>query len=173
MRTRSMGLALFSALAIVVSACSTAATPTPAAPTQAPSAAAPSAAESPAASASAGASAGSSQAAGTWKVGVVTDVGTLDDKNFNQYSFEGAEAGATAIGASSPPAIVPKDSSEYANDIQTFVDQGFNIIVTVGFNLATDTTKAAKKNPKMCAVLIGCDGASGRAHSIQHIMLGE
>jgi basic membrane protein A len=148
MRTRSMGLALFSALAIVVSACSTAATPTPA-PTQAPSAAPPSAAESPAASASAGASAGSSQAAGTWKVGVVTDVGTLDDKNFNQYSFEGAEAGATAIGASSPPAIVPKDSSEYANDIQTFVDQGFNIIVTVGFNLATDTTKAAKKNPNV------------------------
>ena len=33
--------------------------------------------------------------------------------------------------------------------------------------------EAAKKNPKMCAVLIGCDGASGRAHSIQHIMLGE
>jgi metallophosphoesterase (TIGR00282 family) len=33
--------------------------------------------------------------------------------------------------------------------------------------------EAAKGNPKMCAVLIGCDGGTGRAHSIQHLMLGE
>lgn len=33
--------------------------------------------------------------------------------------------------------------------------------------------EAAKGNPKMCAVLIGCDGATGRAYSIQHMMLGE
>ncbi|QNI35733.1 TIGR00282 family metallophosphoesterase [Edaphobacter albus] len=33
--------------------------------------------------------------------------------------------------------------------------------------------EAAKGNPKMCAVLIGCDGATGRAHSIQQIILGE
>jgi 2',3'-cyclic-nucleotide 2'-phosphodiesterase len=31
----------------------------------------------------------------------------------------------------------------------------------------------AKGNPKMCAALIGCDGATGRAHSIQHLMFGE
>ncbi len=29
------------------------------------------------------------------KIGLVTDVGTLDDKNFNQYSWEGAQDGAT------------------------------------------------------------------------------
>jgi metallophosphoesterase (TIGR00282 family) len=33
--------------------------------------------------------------------------------------------------------------------------------------------EAAKGNPKMCAVLIGCDGATGRAYSIEHLMLGE
>jgi metallophosphoesterase (TIGR00282 family) len=31
----------------------------------------------------------------------------------------------------------------------------------------------AKGNPKMCAALINCDGATGRAHNIQRIMLGE
>jgi metallophosphoesterase (TIGR00282 family) len=31
----------------------------------------------------------------------------------------------------------------------------------------------AKGNPKMCAALIQCDGATGRAHHIQRIMLGE
>ena len=33
--------------------------------------------------------------------------------------------------------------------------------------------EAAKGNPKMCAALIRCDGATGRAHHIQRIMLGE
>ena len=43
-------------------------------------------AQSPAASTAAGSS--------TLKIGLVTDVGTLDDKNFNQYSWEGAQDGA-------------------------------------------------------------------------------
>ncbi len=33
--------------------------------------------------------------------------------------------------------------------------------------------EAAKGNPKMCAALIQCDGATGRAEKIQRIMLGE
>jgi hypothetical protein len=33
--------------------------------------------------------------------------------------------------------------------------------------------EAAKENPKMCAALVGCDPATGRAQSIQRIMLGE
>ena len=33
--------------------------------------------------------------------------------------------------------------------------------------------EAAKGNPKMCATLVGCDGAFGRAHSIRRFMLGE
>jgi calcineurin-like phosphoesterase len=33
--------------------------------------------------------------------------------------------------------------------------------------------EAAKGNPKMCAALITCDPATGRASAIQRIMLGE
>ena len=33
--------------------------------------------------------------------------------------------------------------------------------------------EAAKANPKMCATLISCDGATGRASSVRRIMLGE
>ena len=48
------------------------------------------------------------------KIGVVTDIGTLNDKNYNEYSFKGAEEGATAIGAAAPTSIVPTSASEYA-----------------------------------------------------------
>jgi basic membrane protein A and related proteins len=83
------------------------------------------------------------------KIGVVTDVGTVNDKNFNEYTFVGAKQGAAAIGAAEPPVTVPKDSSEYAADIQAYVDQGYNIIVTAGFNLGVATTQAAHDNPNI------------------------
>ena len=35
-------------------------------------------------------------------IGLVTDVGTLDDKNFNEYSWVGAQQGAASIGAPEP-----------------------------------------------------------------------
>lgn len=82
------------------------------------------------------------------KIGVVTDVGTVNDKNFNEYTYLGATNGAKAIGAAVPvPYTVPKDDSEYAASIQAYVDQGYNIIVTAGFNLGFATTQAAHDNP--------------------------
>jgi len=33
--------------------------------------------------------------------------------------------------------------------------------------------EAAKGDPRMCATLIACDPATGRASAIQHFMLGE
>jgi basic membrane protein A len=80
------------------------------------------------------------------KIGVVTDVGTLDDKNFNEYSWLGAQYGAKAIGAADPRAIVTQNSADYAKNIQTLLDDDFNVIVTVGFALGAATLKAAQDN---------------------------
>jgi basic membrane protein A len=81
------------------------------------------------------------------KIGVVTDVGTLDDRNFNQYSWEGALRGAAAIGAPAPQNIVTTQSSDYDKNIQSFVDQSYNVIVTIGFALGEATLAAAQANP--------------------------
>jgi len=143
MHKRSLGLSLFGGVAIIVAACGTAATPSPSAASQPPAASAPASAP-----ASGEASAPASQAAtSNLKIGVVTDIGTLNDKNFNEYSFKGAEDGAAAIGAEAPKSIVPTSASEYAPSIKSFVDQKFDVIVTVGFNLASVTVQAAHDNP--------------------------
>jgi len=54
------------------------------------------------------------------KIGLVTDVGTLDDHNFNQFSWEGAKAGAQAIGAAAPQSVVTTQSADYAKNINSF-----------------------------------------------------
>jgi basic membrane protein A and related proteins len=81
------------------------------------------------------------------KIGLVTDVGTLDDRNFNQYSWEGALRGATIVGAPEPQSVVTTESSEYEGNIQSFIDEAYDIIVTVGFALGEATAAAAEENP--------------------------
>ena len=88
------------------------------------------------------------------KIGVVTDVGQLEDKSFNQAAYEGGQAAAESLGADFD-VIVTQNISDYKQNIQTFVDQGFNVIITVGFLIGTDTTIAAKENPDV--TFIGVD----------------
>jgi len=84
-----------------------------------------------------------------WKIALMSATGTLLDHNFSQYSWEGAKKGAVAIGAKEPATVVPKDSTEYAKNIQNFIDAGYNVIITVGFDEGEATTKAAKANPNV------------------------
>jgi basic membrane protein A len=153
MRIRSTGLALFAGLSIFVAACSNGgASTSPAAST--PASTAPSAAASGSPEASASASAATKS---DLKIGVVTDVGTVNDKNFNEYTFVGAQQGAAAIGADPPPVVVPTSDADYAPLIQAFVDQKFDVIVAAGFNLVPATAAAAKANPDIW--FIGVDHA--------------
>ena len=150
MRIRTRGFGVLAGIALIVSACSGGATAVP--PTVAPSVSAPSVAPStpPASVAPSSTPAPSFAQKPGLKIGVVTDIGTLDDKGYNEFSFKGAQDGASAIGVTDPvPSIVPKDASEYAADIQQFVSQKFDVIVTVGFNLTTPTVDAAHKNPNI------------------------
>jgi len=80
------------------------------------------------------------------KVGMVTDIGKLEDKSFNEFSWIGVQDGAKAIGGAAQ-VIVTRDIADYKQNIQTFVDQKYDIIVTVGFLIGTDTLAAAKANP--------------------------
>jgi basic membrane protein A len=143
MHKRSLGLSLFGSLAIIVGACSGGATSSPSSP-----AASQPAASGPASSESAPGASASTAALKPLKVGVVTDVGQLEDKSFNQSSNEGAKAAADETGGTHN-VIVTQAISDYATNIQTLVDGNFDVIVTVGFLIGTDTAKAAKANPNI------------------------
>jgi basic membrane protein A len=82
------------------------------------------------------------------KIGVATDVGKVDDKNFNEYTYAGAQAAAKALGISGDvPFVTPTAASDRIPNIQKFVDEGYNIVVTAGFANGTATGCVAKVNP--------------------------
>lgn len=84
----------------------------------------------------------------TFRVGLVTDVGEVDDRSFNQSAWEGAQAGAKAVGGEAEY-VETKDPNDYAANIALFADQEYNVIVTVGFALGDATLAAAKQYPNV------------------------
>lgn len=80
------------------------------------------------------------------KIGLVTDVGKLDDKSFNESAWNGAQMGAEAIGGEAK-AIETVDPNDFAKNINQFVSEGYDVIVTVGFALGEATITAAQANP--------------------------
>ncbi len=91
-------------------------------------------------------------------VGLITDLGKVDDKSFNQSAWEGAQEGAKAIGWKSEY-IESTDQKDYANNINSMIKKGAKVIVTVGFAMAEDTVKAAAANPTV--KFIGVDQFQG------------
>jgi basic membrane protein A and related proteins len=92
----------------------------------------------------------SSSCAKTYKVGLVTDVGKLSDKSFNFDSYNGVlDAQGDASLCVKGKAIESSVEADYPKNIQTFLDAGYDMIVTVGYKLGDATIKAAKANPNV------------------------
>ena len=79
-------------------------------------------------------------------VGLVTDVGEIDDKSFNQSAWEGVQRAEAELGAQ-VDFIETSDAKDYAANIGLFADAGYDVIVTVGFALGEATAEAAAQYP--------------------------
>ena len=80
--------------------------------------------------------------------GLVTDVGEVDDKSFNQSAWEGVQQAGEQLGAQTKY-VETKDAKDYAANIELFADKGYDAIVTVGFALGTATAEEAAKYPNV------------------------
>jgi basic membrane protein A and related proteins len=81
-------------------------------------------------------------------VGLVTDVGKIDDKSFNQSTWEGVQQAEKDLGAT-VQYIETVDAKDYDKNIATFADAKYDVIVTVGFALGEATVANAKKYPNI------------------------
>lgn len=96
------------------------------------------------------------------KVGMVTDAGTIDDKSFNQGTWEGileAEKDMDITTKYLKP--VGTTEADYLKEIGNLYDAGFRFMVTPGFKFETTIFAAQEKYPECKFVLI--DGAPHNA----------
>jgi basic membrane protein A len=87
---------------------------------------------------------------------MVTDVGGIDDKSFNATAYAGLDQAATELGVESS-FLESQTADDYAPNIQAFVDQGCDLIVTVGFLLGDATAAAAEANPDQKFAIVDVD----------------
>lgn len=85
-------------------------------------------------------------AAGDIKVGLITDVGGVNDGSFNQSSWEGLQRAMKELGIEANYLESATDA-DYAPNIETFVDEDYDLIISVGYMLADATKAAAEANP--------------------------
>lgn len=82
-------------------------------------------------------------------VGLVTDVGKINDKSFNQSAWEGVQKSQADGVADVIQFIETADAKDYGKNIATFADAGYDAIVTVGFGLGEATDLAAIAYPNV------------------------
>lgn len=87
------------------------------------------------------------------KVGMVSDVGGLDDASFNQNTWEGLERAQEELGIEAK-FIESQAQADYEKNITEFAEQDYDLIITVGFLLADATAKMAEQYPDQKMAII-------------------
>ena len=103
------------------------------------------------------------------KIGMVTDVGGVNDKSFNQTSWEGLQALDPEVFEVNY--LESKTDADYQTNINTFIDEGYDLIICVGYMLADATREAAEANPEQLFAII--DDASIDLPNVACLMFAQ
>ena len=119
-----------------------------------------------------GSSAPASQGSKTLKIGMVTDVGGVNDQSFNQGAWEGLRALAKEDSTFEVSYLESKTDADYGSNLQTFVDEGYDLIISVGFMLADATREAALANPDQKFAIID-DASNSDLDNVACLMFSQ
>ncbi len=86
-----------------------------------------------------------------FSVAMVTDVGGVDDKSFNQSAWEGIQAFGKENGLKKGKGgydyLQSKSDADYATNLNTLVRNEFDLIYGIGFKLVEDIKEIASQRP--------------------------
>jgi basic membrane protein A len=81
------------------------------------------------------------------KVGLVTDIGGLNDRGFNELANTGVEQAVDELGVESR-VLESKSDADYIPNLSQLAEEGYNLIISNGFLMGEATDAAAKEFPE-------------------------
>ena len=90
------------------------------------------------------------------KVGLVTDIGGLNDRSFNQLANEGLERAKSELGVETR-VLISKANSDYVPNLSTLAQQQYDLVIGVGFLMAEALNTVAPKFPNTNFAIIDVD----------------
>jgi basic membrane protein A len=112
--------------------------------------------------------------AATYKVGLVTDIGGLNDRGFNHLAYVGLQQAQSKLGIQGQVAE-SKSAADYIPNLSNFAQQGYNLVIAVGFLMADAVDAVAVKFPNTKFAIIDYDASTlkDKPGNVQGILFKE
>jgi basic membrane protein A len=108
------------------------------------------------------------------KVGLVTDIGGLNDRSFNSLANQGLEKAKTDLGIEGR-VLTSKSNADYVPNLSTLAQQKYDLVIGVGFLMADAVDTVAKKfpNTKFAIIDVDATGLKGKPTNVQGLLFKE
>jgi basic membrane protein A len=119
-------------------------------------------------------SSSSSSSGSNFKVGLVTDIGGLNDHGFNHLAYVGLTRAEQQLGIKGR-VLTSSSGADYLPNLTTLAQQGYNLVIPVGFLMAQATDQVAKQFPSVKFAMVDSDATAeaGDPKNIEGLLFEE
>jgi basic membrane protein A and related proteins len=111
--------------------------------------------------------------ASSFKVGLSTDTGGLNDKSFNHLAYVGLQRAQRELGVQTR-VITAASSSDYVPNLTALARQGYNLVIGVGFTEIDAMKAVAKQFPKTHFAIVDVSNADeGGLKNVEGLLFKE
>ncbi|HKE80454.1 MAG TPA: BMP family ABC transporter substrate-binding protein [Solirubrobacteraceae bacterium] len=108
------------------------------------------------------------------KVGLVTDIGGLNDRSFNALANKGLQDAQKQLGIDGR-VLISKSNADYVPNLTTLAQQKYDLVIAVGFLMADATEKVAGKFPdtKFAIIDSSAAGMKSKPTNVEGLLFKE
>jgi basic membrane protein A len=108
------------------------------------------------------------------KVGLVTDIGGLNDRSFNALANQGLQQSQSELGIQGR-VLTSKSNADYIPNLSTLAQQKYDLVIGVGFLMADAMGTVAKKfpNTKFAIIDVDATGLKGKPTNVEGLLFKE
>ena len=108
------------------------------------------------------------------KVGLITDLGQLNDNGFNELAYNGLKRAERQLGVQGR-VVESKSAADYVPNMATLARQGYDLIIGVGYAQGNAIATAAKAFPNTSFAIVDVDQATlkGKPKNVRGLLFRE
>ena len=108
------------------------------------------------------------------KIGLVTDIGGLNDRSFNQLANQGLEKAKSELGVDTR-VLTSSKNSDYVPNLSSLAQQGYDLVIGVGFLMsdAMDTVATKFPNTKFAIIDFPQAGLKHKPKNVRGLLFAE
>ena len=108
------------------------------------------------------------------RVGLVTDIGGLDDRSFNFLANQGLQRAQDQLGAQGR-VVISRSNADYVPNLSSLAQQGYDLIIAVGFLMAESVATVAARFPDVNFAIVDFpnEALEGQPSNVRGLLFKE